>query len=373
MHSVVTCDLANAEPTCNSRSVLAGYSRTFYVSPRAVYLWTQEMATNPDTLETMQDASLYQMPFDDSKPARVRVKGQPVDQFSFLEGSDEYLNVVVRGQSQGDGMWNPETNSGKTAMLRFSTSKFDGEDRAVENESYADLPSVEGWSMQNRFVGDTLLYGGGNGWGYPEKNPDPRVYAYAYKTKSPASAIKLAHNVDRIEPLGSSGLVVGTQGNNLHFTTLQLQGDARIASTYVREGASQGELRSHGFFFKPATEDSGLMGLPVMEAGAPGYEHLQKQSAYVLFLRSDKLALAPIGSLKSELTGNPMDGCRASCTDWYGNTRPIFIGNRVFALLGYELVEGQVKDSGITEVRRTSFAPPKAPVRANNESGNMPF
>ena len=26
--------------------------------------------------------------------------------------------------------------------------------------------------------------------------------------------------------------------------------------------------------------------------------------------------------------------------DWYGNARPIFIGDRTFALLGYELVEG---------------------------------
>ena len=34
------------------------------------------------------------------------------------------------------------------------------------------------------------------------------------------------------------------------------------------------------------------------------------------------------------------DGCKAWCVDWYGNARPIFLGERVFALLGYEIVEG---------------------------------
>ena len=50
--------------------------------------------------------------------------------------------------------------------------------------------------------------------------------------------------------------------------------------------------------------------------------------------------------------------CVASCVDWYGNARPIFIGNRVFALMGYELVEGQLGRGSIHEVTRVNFAPP---------------
>jgi hypothetical protein len=44
--------------------------------------------------------------------------------------------------------------------------------------------------------------------------------------------------------------------------------------------------------------------------------------------------------------------------DWYGNARPIFIGDRVYALLGYELVEGRLQGDGITELRRVNYAPP---------------
>ncbi|MND00709.1 hypothetical protein D3C83_194220 [compost metagenome] len=46
-----------------------------------------------------------------------------------------------------------------------------------------------------------------------------------------------------------------------------------------------------------------------------------------------------------------------SCLDWYGNARPIFLNGRIFALLGYELVEGRESRGVIEEVRRVSFAP----------------
>jgi hypothetical protein len=51
------------------------------------------------------------------------------------------------------------------------------------------------------------------------------------------------------------------------------------------------------------------------------------------------------------------DGCKASCVDWYGNARPIFLRGRILALLGYELVEGAVDGGEMREVRRASFAP----------------
>jgi hypothetical protein len=47
--------------------------------------------------------------------------------------------------------------------------------------------------------------------------------------------------------------------------------------------------------------------------------------------------------------------------DWYGNARPLFLGERIFALMGYELVEGRLGGTRagerIEERRRISFAP----------------
>ena len=47
--------------------------------------------------------------------------------------------------------------------------------------------------------------------------------------------------------------------------------------------------------------------------------------------------------------------------DWYGNARPIFLGTRVLALMGYELVEGRLLGRGADERietrRAISFSP----------------
>jgi hypothetical protein len=43
--------------------------------------------------------------------------------------------------------------------------------------------------------------------------------------------------------------------------------------------------------------------------------------------------------------------------DWYGNARPLFVRGRVIALLGYELVEGALKDGRIEEMRRVNYSP----------------
>jgi len=64
-----------------------------------------------------------------------------------------------------------------------------------------------------------------------------------------------------------------------------------------------------------------------------------------------------LGQLRAHDEDEQADDCEASCVDWYGNSRPVFIDDRVFALLGYQLVEGEIRGSGIREIRRVSFAP----------------
>ena len=71
--------------------------------------------------------------------------------------------------------------------------------------------------------------------------------------------------------------------------------------------------------------------------------------------------LEPAGELEAQTKGVVDDSCQASCVDWYGNARPIFWGGRTFALLGYELVEGELARGRVREVARISFAP--APTR----------
>ena len=68
-------------------------------------------------------------------------------------------------------------------------------------------------------------------------------------------------------------------------------------------------------------------------------------------------AFAPLGELAASDAGIVDDDCKASCVDWYGNARPIFLRGRTFALMGYEIVEGDLGPTSIREIRRINFAP----------------
>jgi len=346
LHSVSICDLAQRDLACESTAVLGPAGRVFYVSPGSVFVW-------------VANSSLFRIPLDGSAPSALRVSGTPIDQFSFVEGNDGFLNVLVRSTGRGDGMFSSEFHSGQLALLRVPLTSFsDGRDSAPRG-SYRSLPGVAGYALQNRFVGEYLLYGGGAGWRRPQNLDDPRAFAVRYARPEIAHEMVLEHGVDRIEALGSDAVLVGSDGRDLHFTSVRLGRVPSAAEHYVRANASQGETRSHGFFYNAA---DGLLGLPIIGPGKSAARQLRSESASVLFLSNQQLKLTEVGALDSR-PGRNNDGCRASCVDWYGNSRPLFLKGRVFALMGYELVEGDLRAGRIHELRRADFTPALAFLR----------
>jgi hypothetical protein len=301
---------------------------------------------------------LFRMPLDGSGPSALRVSGSPVDQFSFLESADQHLNVIVRSDSKGDGMWAAEVAEGDVALMRVPIMNFSDGSEMVPASWYKQLKKPEGYVFQNRFVGNYVLYGTGSSWGYPKRSPGDESDLFIVNwTNGNSSQLKLPHGVDRIEQMDADAVVVGTDGKDLHFSSVRLLESPQVVSRYTRKEASQGELRSHGFFYKPDGGNSGVLGLPISTPGRPGYQHLFKDSAAILFLRNNSLQFSEVGELGSQPDKAIDDNCRASCVDWYGNARPLFLRGRVFALLGYELVEGRVDDGRIRELRRISYAP----------------
>jgi len=121
--------------------------------------------------------------------------------------------------------------------------------------------------------------------------------------------------------------------------------------------------------------DSGLLGLPLVRPGPAQTRPAADRpagSASMLFLRHESLRFTPLGELAAR-AGGGADACRASCVDWYGKARPLFVDRRVFALLGYELVEGRLEgaagDAGerLAERRRIDFTP-RVPARGGRSS-----
>lgn len=376
LHTVSVCDLSKAGDSlpCTARAVLGPPGRVFYVSQDSVYVWMTDYhppaPEDAGTKDTEPRSLLYRLPLGvgqvDTAPSVLKVRGAPIDQFSFLE-RDGHLNVLVSGQSGGDAMWASDRQALALAMLRVPLASFTRTGAAAPDASYTQLPKTDFGALQNRFVGDYLLYGTGASWGYPPKEPSGTLMAFPYaKPQAEPTTLQVGHGIERLEAMGDDAVAIGNQGSSLVFSSVALRRanePPQLGGKYTRSGASQGETRSHGFFYKPEDAEHGTFGLPIREAGAGGAAQLTQGSAKLLFVKNDALTFHELGALASHpATGR--DGCRASCVDWYGNARPIFLRGRMFALLGYELVEGKLGQNEVNEVQRLDFSPADVPLRA---------
>jgi hypothetical protein len=364
LHTVVSCDLSRGAENmkCTGRGILGASARSFYVSANAVYVWVIDPSWappppwSPAAASMPTDAIVYRLGLSDGTVSAIRGFGAPVDQFSFREDDDGGLDVLVRAKGAGEGMWGAELDvSRDVALFRAPRSSFEpGSCAGADRATYVDLPDPEGpaHAFHNRFVGDTLLYGMGNGWGRPTHG---RSTLYVHETtEGDTRVLQLSHPVDRIEAMGEHAVVVGASGEDLGFSMIDLEA-GEIASTFDQEGANQGETRSHGFFYRPTSDRAGILGLPIRRGGQSTADQLRRGSAEVLYLAAGDLKFERLGTLGADPNAARNDRCRVSCVDWYGNARPLFIGNRVLALLGYELVEGTLDAGKLRERRRVSM------------------
>jgi hypothetical protein len=208
--------------------------------------------------------------------------------------------------------------------------------------------------LQNRFVGADVLYGHGSGWGPPQEEARGEVIVHDIDTGT-TSRLALRHGVDRIEVMGRDAVVIGAGGNDLHFTP--------PSSMRARRSSATTRCRT------PRKEKHGATGSSIdrkairqgcsdsqFEADPKPRTNSSKRARRASSSCAPKIGASPLGTLSSR-GAEINDACVASCVDWYGNTRPIFYRNRIFALLGYELVEGRIDGSAIHEVRRTNYFP----------------
>jgi hypothetical protein len=369
LHVVTRCDLTRPRLTCEATAILGPRSRTFYVAPDATYVWMtgSDRYNGPQRLS---HALVYRVPLDGSAPTAARVLGAPTDQFSFAEDRTAgVLRVLVRSEGDGDAMWRPEFSEGSAALLTLPLTRFDDGADGPDPADYRMLGALpdNAWRMVNRFTADHALFTvsasgmGADGEGLTLLTAVPLA-------GGATTELLLSGRVERIEPVGNDALIISRGANSLLFETLNLAPDVRqpqffgprITHTYEFEGANGAETRSHAFFYQPDADspggERGIMGLPVIPELEEGTE-LFEQAAEMAFLRRRGDRVVPVGELLSDPAGQEDDGCQVSCVDWYGDARPIFVAGRVFALLGYELVEGVEVKGRLGERRRVSFAP----------------
>jgi hypothetical protein len=139
----------------------------------------------------------------------------------------------------------------------------------------------------------------------------------------------------------------------------------RIAGTGFLPGRVESEGRSHAFNAWLRADGSGLIGLPTSRSegrAARGWSDSESSDLSYIAIAPNK-SMTPAGELspappRSEVRSGYQ--CQVSCVDWYGNSRPIFTGGRIFALMGTDLVEGRMTRGRVVEAGRVDLT---APVR----------
>lgn len=349
MHAVTQCDLAAVELDCSATVVLGPQESTFYVSGDHVYVWLEPYRSEAEESPNF----LVRIPLEEGAPSAVRVAGVPLDQFSFSANSDgTRIDVLLDDAGYGDPMWETEETEGRPVLLRLPFARFGSGSLSAPHSDYQLLPGGgNAYLDRNRFIGDRLLYSLER-W---RSSTDRYSLVVVPVEGGEPVELPIAEGVDRIEQLGRDAVVVGGDEAAV-FLTVDLTGpEPRIIDRYVERGAREAESRSHAFFYRPEAGSpdgaDGVLGLPVINRGSGSSD------ADMLFLRRETRRLLAYGRLESQAPGGLDDGCQASCVDWYGDARPIFLRGRVFALLGYELVEGDASGPRIREVRRVNYGP----------------
>lgn len=343
-HTVVKCDLPESgDISCSARSLLSNWGREHYVTTKAVFLWSLPRA--------------YMFRFEDLGVVAHKAAATPRDQFSFKE-KDGTLHILgnewtdpdekkAEGTSTGGGGEQPTYKRPSLVLESLPIGEFDvkgeqsltGKERVVE--AGEEGASTSSYVTKNRFVGDAVFAGivkyDYNGSG---QNTKARIVRVELGSGAITSR-EVAGAVTRIEPMGDSRALVAIQEQSaLSLESLPVSGALGPQGNTRIDGLTEGESRSHGFFFKPGgapNNGAGTFGLPIMNAQSGGGGYYGGGISNIGFWSvAESGALASLGIVSSS---KETGVCETSCVDWYGNTRPIFIGDRAFALMGSELTE----------------------------------
>lgn len=375
VHSVSVCPLgdlsAGDELDCRTTAFVGGGQRQFFVSPTDIFLWvtpqTYDQAiaqdcARPGMASASIPATIFQVPLSGETPRALHARGQPTNQLALDATTEEFRALLT---------WNAgPCAAGGNAQVRYfhaPLSTFNSTPMEAAPNRYTQAPSPEAGAYEVRYTQTHVVYGGRTDWSSypPEANatlPPGRVVALPLANPSAATVVQAPHNIIRLERAGANAILSGYRTDRgLSVSVLDLTGAPRIVSTQILDGRYESEGRSHAFNALVGADDSGVMGLPTVtrtwEGGRWWFRSQASDISYLTLSSAGRLGWA--GQLVARQNAqDPSYSCEVSCVDWYGNTRALFIGNRIFGLSGTELIEGSLASGRIRETRRLNLSAP---------------
>ncbi|ANP45525.1 beta-propeller domain-containing protein [Candidatus Viadribacter manganicus] len=375
VHSVSVCPLgdlsAGDELECRTTAFVGGAEREFFVSPNDIFLWVTPSEYDgvvardcavPGASSASLDAMVYQVPLNGETPRALRARGRPENQLALDATRDEFRALLT---------WNVgPCAGGQVAQVRYfhaPLSTFGTTPMSAAPNRYIEAPSPGTTNYEIRYTSTHVVYGGRTGWNSspPEPNntlPASPVIALPLANPSAATIVQAPHNIIRLERAGNNAILSGYRTDRgLSISVLDLEGTPRIVNTTILDGRYESEGRSHAFNALVGADDAGVMGLATVtrtwEGGRWWFRSQASDISYLTLAANGRLGWA--GQLMARQNAqDPSYRCEVSCVDWYGNTRALFIGSRVFGLSGAELIEGALTNGRIRETRRLNLSAP---------------
>lgn len=369
LHTISVCRLGpNVRGMgCDTTAFIAPRDAEMYATPTDAFLWVNgerggsaggsQRCTRRALPGEVDPAFIYRMGLPNGGLSVVGARGRPIDQLS-MAAIDGNLHALTRWASDAcaDGQ------AGDLALATIPLSAFSRTRSDVPASAFTAVPGLPGASIENRYNGGWLIYGGRPGWGSepPENAPEPQpLVVVPVARPAEARTLNVTHGILRVERVGNDMVATGYHDRSgLDFTMIRLDGTPRLGATLHLDGRYESEGRSHAFNARPEADGSALMGIPSVPRSNDAARWWFRSGASDLSFVSLSADgwLAPAGDLlRGEHTGGGYE-CEVSCVDWYGNSRPIFTGGRIFALTGTELIEGALDSGRVRETRRLDIA-----------------
>lgn len=346
IHTIVRCEVDGSQATsCRAQGVRGGGQGVRYITRDDVYIWGDER--------------VWALSLEDGSVSMHAARGVPYNQFSF-DLEDGALEVLVSSAYD----YNRREQPRHVELLRLERSAFDMKGEQEVQGTELIKMTWSSYLTANRFADGMVLFSTLD-WNREESRS--ALFVVDRETKASKSFDLNEESVSRIESMrGVGALVVSSHterrdrrilpgkrwfawDSTLRMRAFSLgEQGAEMTSKLEFEHATEGDTRSHGFFFKP-DETGGVFGLPIDGDRKLSGWWGSGVSNIAFFDVGAAGELEQIGAVSSSAAAEGK--CETSCIDWYGNARPIFLGDRVFALMGSELVEVRL-DHEVRELDR---------------------
>ena len=385
IHTVSVCPLGEVIARgldCETTGFVGGDMAEMFVAADAVYLWIPgvgsdelpwescPLVTPAPTFGEVPPAAVFRIPIGRGETEVMGARGVPVDQFGMdaRPGRFRALPMFIRNGCEDD-----ETPTA-FALLDAPLVRFRDHYVAARESEFARLPGVEGGGIENRFVGDYVVYGGRDRYSRrPPRDAEARnralgnaITVVPIAAPQAAQRVALGHSLIRLEKIGERVVIangyVDEEGLRVSHVALGAgEGGSMVRSSAFLPRRYESEGRSHAFNATYTTAGDGMLGVPtvtrVEKSGGYWWYSDVSDLSFLGFDAGGLLADAGMILATPEEAVKTADGydCEVSCIDWYGNARPIFLGGKVYGLMATELVEAEVVAGKVTERRRVDL------------------